>query len=333
MAVPKTSPERARANGIELCWDSFGAVGAPPLLLIMGLASQMIAWPDEFCALVAERGFRVVRFDNRDIGLSTRFDSAGIPDIGAALTAAMQGKPVDAPYRLSDMAADAFGLLDALGIARAHVVGASMGGYIAQALAIRRPDRVLSLTSIMSTPSVEVGRATRDAQVVLLAPPATSRDAAAQRAVEVMRVIGSPDYPFDEQEVVDLARQTYDRHADPRGVLRQLAAIVVSSDRTDALRGLRVPTLVIHGEADPLVQLEGGKATAAAIPGARLLTFPGMGHDLPRALWPPIVAAIADLARDAGASVAPANRGQAPPGSTGSPAAAPGAGTRRRPAR
>jgi pimeloyl-ACP methyl ester carboxylesterase len=177
-----------------------------------------------------------------------------------------------------------------------------MGGYIAQAVAIRRPDQVLSLTSIMSSPSVGIGRATREAQAVLLAPPTSSRHAAARRAVDVMRVIGSPDYPFDEQEVAELARQAYDRHADSRGVLRQLAAIVVSDDRTEALRGLCVPTLVIHGEADLLVQLDGGKATAAAIPGARLLTFPGMGHDLPRALWPPIVAAIADLARRAGAA-------------------------------
>src|SRR6516165_4217659 len=137
--VPKTPPERARANGIELCWDSFGDVGAPPLLLIMGLAAQMIAWPDEFCARIAERGLRVVRFDNRDIGLSTRFDAAGVPNIGAAMTAALQGKPVDAPYRLTDMAADAFGLLDALGTGRAHVVGASMGGAIAQTMAIERP--------------------------------------------------------------------------------------------------------------------------------------------------------------------------------------------------
>jgi pimeloyl-ACP methyl ester carboxylesterase len=321
--------ERLRAGEIEIAYETFGAPGDPPLLLIMGLGMQMLAWRDDLCGLLADQGFRAIRFDNRDVGLSTHLDDAPEPDLPELIA----GDHSSAPYQIEDMAEDALGLLNGLGIERAHVVGASMGGYIAQALAIRRPDRVLSLTSIMSTPSVEVGRATRDAQVVLLAPPATSRDAAAQRAVEVMRVIGSPDYPFDEQEVVDLARQTYDRHADPRGVLRQLAAIVVSSDRTDALRGLRVPTLVIHGEADPLVQLEGGKATAAAIPGARLLTFPGMGHDLPRALWPPIVAAIADLARDAGASVAPANRGQAPPGSTGSPAAAPGAGTRRRPAR
>jgi len=262
--------ERLRAGEIEIAYETFGAPGDPPLLLIMGLGMQMLAWRDDLCGLLADQGFRAIRFDNRDVGLSTHLDDAPEPDLPELIA----GDHSSAPYQIEDMAEDALGLLNGLGIERAHVVGASMGGYIAQALAIRRPDRVLSLTSIMSTPSVEVGRATRDAQVVLLA-----------------------------------------------------------SDRTDALRGLRVPTLVIHGEADPLVQLEGGKATAAAIPGARLLTFPGMGHDLPRALWPPIVAAIADLARDAGASVAPANRGQAPPGSTGSPAAAPGAGTRRRPAR
>ena len=290
--------ERLGVGEIEIAYETFGSPGDPALLLIMGLGMLMLAWRDDLCWLLADQGFCVIRFDNRDVGLSTHLDDTPEPD----LPELMAGDHSSAPYEIDDMAEDALGLLNGLGIERAHVVGASMGGYIAQALAIRRADRVLSLTSIMSSPSVGVGRATREAQAVLLTPPTTSRHAAARRAVEVMRVIGSPDYPFDEQEVAELARRAYDRHADSRGVLRQLAAIVVSNDRTEALRGLRVPALVIHGEADQLVQLDGGKATAAAIPGARLLTFPGMGHDLPKALWPPIVAAIADLARGAGAA-------------------------------
>jgi len=257
--------ERLRAGEIEIAYETFGAPGDPPLLLIMGLGMQMLAWRDDLCGLLADQGFRAIRFDNRDVGLSTHLDDAPEPDLPELIA----GDHSSAPYQIEDMAEDALGLLNGLGIERAHVVGASMGGYIAQALAIRRPDRVLSLTSIMSTPSVEVGRATRDAQVVLLAPPATSRDAAAQRAVEVMRVIGSPDYPFDEQEVVDLARQTYDRHADPRGVLRQLAAIVVSSDRTartDARHSRRGrPARAArgrqgHGRSDP-------RRTTAHVPG------------------------------------------------------------------
>ena len=290
--------ERLGVGEIEIAYETFGSPGDPALLLIMGLGMQMLAWRDDLCWLLADQGFCVIRFDNRDVGLSTHLDDGPEPDLPELIA----GDHSSAPYPIEDMAEDALGLLNGLGIERAHVVGASMGGYIAQALAIRRADRVLSLTSIMSSPSVGVGRATREAQAVLLTPPTTSRHAAGRRAVEVMRVIGSPDYPFDEQEVAELARRAYDRHADSRGVLRQLAAIVVSNDRTEALRGLRVPALVIHGEADQLVQLDGGKATAAAIPGARLLTFPGMGHDLPKALWPPIVAAIADLARGAGAA-------------------------------
>ena len=292
--VARTAPERARANGIELCWDSFGDAGAPPLLLIMGLASQMIAWPDEFCALVAERGFRVVRFDNRDIGLSTRFDSAGVPDIGAALTASLQGKPVDAPYRLSDMAADAFGLLDALGIGRAHVVGASMGGAIAQTMAIERPERLLTLTSIMATTG-EPGLPppTPEAMGVLLKPPVTTLDGYIRSYVETWKVLRAGSFPEDEALDRERAEAVFARGLNPAGVARQLAAILASGSRKAALRSVRVPTLVLHGDADPLVPLACGVDTAESVPGARLAVIPGMGHALPISFWKRIVEEIA----------------------------------------
>lgn len=292
--VARTAPERARANGIELCWDSFGDAGAPPLVLIMGLAAQMIAWPDEFCVLLAERGFRVVRFDNRDIGLSTRFDSAGVPDIGAALTAALQGKPVDAPYRLSDIAADAFGLLDALGIARAHVVGASMGGAIAQTMAIERPERLLTLTSIMATTG-EPGLPppTPAAMGVLLKPPVTTLDGYIRSYVETWKVLRAGSFPDDEALDRERAEAVFARGLNPPGVARQLAAILASGSRKAALRSVRVPTLVLHGDADPLVPLACGVDTAESIPGARLVVIPGMGHALPISFWKRIVEEIA----------------------------------------
>jgi pimeloyl-ACP methyl ester carboxylesterase len=292
--VSRTAPERARANGIELCWDSFGDAGAPPLLLIMGLAAQMIAWPDEFCTLLAERGFRVVRFDNRDIGLSTRFDSTGVPDIGAALTASLQGKPVDAPYRLSDMAADAFGLLDALGIARAHVVGASMGGAIAQTMAIERPERLLTLTSIMATTG-EPGLPppTPEAMGVLLKPPVTTLDGYIRSYVETWKVLRAGSFPEDEALDRERAEAVFARGLNPAGVARQLAAILASGSRKASLRSVRVPTLVLHGDADPLVPLACGVDTAESIPGARFVVIPGMGHALPISFWKRIVEEIA----------------------------------------
>ena len=194
-----------------------------------------------------------------------------------------------APYTLVDMADDTAGLLDALGLESAHIVGMSMGGMIAQQLAISHPHRVRSLTSIMSTPSREVGQARRRAQRVLLLPPGTDQETAAQRALRVYRVIGSPGYPLDERRVADVARRSFARGNDPAGVARQYAAILVSPDRSPGLRTLRVPTLVLHGADDPLVQVDGGRATAAAVPRARLVVFPGMGHDLPEQLWPRFV--------------------------------------------
>jgi pimeloyl-ACP methyl ester carboxylesterase len=285
---------RARANGIELAYETFGAKGAPPLLLVMGLGSQMLLWPEEFCEALAGRGFCVIRFDNRDVGLSSRIDEAGMPDVGAIVAALMQGRPVtSAPYLLSDMADDTAGLLGALGLPGAHVVGASMGGMIAQTLAIRHPGRVRSLTSIMSTtgdPALPPARP--EAMAVLMTPAPTGREAYLEYSVHVWRTIGSPGFPFDEKGVRQTAERVFERGIHPAGVARQLVAILASGSRKKALAGVRAPTLVIHGAADPLIPVEGGRDTAASVPGAELLVIEGMGHDLPRGAWPRLLDAI-----------------------------------------
>lgn len=283
------------ANGITIAYETFGEPSAPPLVLVMGLGVQMLAWPDDFCRELAGRGYFVVRFDNRDVGGSTHFTEAPEPDFLAALA----GDSSTAAYRLEDMAADTVGLMDALGIDRAHVVGASMGGMIAQCLAIGWPDRVRSLTSIMSTPSFADGPPTEDAAGALLLPPPTTREEAAEQALVSFKVIGSPGYPPDEDWLREVAAASFDRDPDRSGVGRQFMAIVASGDRKPGLAGVRVPTLVIHGSADPLVQPGGGEATARAVPGAELLVFEGMGHDLPRQLWDRFVDAITALARRA----------------------------------
>jgi len=289
---------RTRANGIEIEYETFGDLGDPTLLLVMGLGAQMILWPEEFCSDLAAHGLHVVRYDNRDVGRSTWLDEAGMPDVAGALAAAMQGRPIDSPYLLSDMASDAAGLLDALEVGTAHVVGASMGGMIAQTLAIEHPARVRTLTSIMSTtghPGLPPARP--EAMAVLLTPAPSERAAAIEHGVRVWRTIGSPGFPFDEAEVRDRAAQTFDRGVNPPGVARQLVAILASGSRREALRGVRAPTLVIHGAADPLVPVEAGRDTAQAVPGAELLEIEGMGHDLPRPLWPRFVAAITGLVK------------------------------------
>ena len=291
------SDERlAPVNGIELAYQQAGEPGAAPLLLIMGLGSQMIAWPDGLCAQLAGRGFRPIRFDNRDAGRSTWLSDAGVP----SLTHDAAGDTTRVPYTLDDMAADAAGLLDHLGIERAHVVGASMGGMIGQTLAIRNPERVASLCSIMATTGAPgVGEATHEAREVLMTRPPGDREAYVEFALRSRRVIGSPD--LDEGFVRAVAARAHDRGLNPEGTQRQLAAIIASGDRTAALQRLDVPAVVVHGELDPLIGSSGGRATAAAIPGADLILIPGMGHDQPRSAWERIAGAIEENARRAGA--------------------------------
>lgn len=292
------SEERlAPANGIEIAYQEIGDPGGEPLLLVMGLATQMIAWDEPFCAMLAERGFRAIRFDNRDVGHSTKIEAAGPPK----RTDMLLGRRRTAAYFLRDMAEDATELLDHLGIDAAHVVGASMGGMIAQIMAIRRPERVRSLVSIMSTTGSRwLGVPTWKAFGTLFARPAPGREAAVEHAVRVFRIIGSPAYPMDEARLRELAGLSYDRSHSQAGIARQLHAITASGDRTRALRNVRVPTAVIHGASDPLVRPAAGRATARAIPGARLRMIEGMGHDLPRELWPTFVDEIVATAARAG---------------------------------
>ena len=279
---------QANVNGIEIEYVTEGNPSDPALLLVMGLGAQLTTWPDGFVDGLRRRGFFVIRFDNRDSGLSTTF--AGLPDITALFTG-MDLSSVS--YRIEDMADDAAALLGALGIAEAHVVGASMGGMITQAAVINHPERFLSATSIMSTTGDRaVGAPTGEAMTALLRPVATSREEAIQASVEGSLVIGSPGYPTDERLLRERAAAAYDRSYNPEGTARQLGAILGSPDRTEGLHGVRIPFLVVHGEADPLVTPSGGDATAAAVPGSKLLTIPGMGHDLPEALWDTVIDAI-----------------------------------------
>jgi pimeloyl-ACP methyl ester carboxylesterase len=281
----------AARNGIEICYETFGSPDDPTLLLIMGLGSQMVSWPDEFCAVLADRGHHVVRFDNRDTGESTRFDG-DTPNVMAALG----GGEVTVPYLLDDMADDAAGLLDHLGIDRAHVFGVSMGGMIAQALAIRHPGRVATLASVMSTTGdPDVGAPTGEAMQSLTAPPAATRDEYGDAAVRHAHVWGSPGL-FDEARLRATAHRAWDRGYDPAGTARQLLAILSSGSRSAALAELDVPTLVVHGTADTLVQPSGGERTAEVIPNATLVVVDGMGHDLPEPLWPRIVDLVTDHA-------------------------------------
>ena len=289
---------KAKANGIELEYDEHGNADDPPLLLIMGLSAQMTMWREEFVAELAGRGFRVIRFDNRDIGLSTFFDEAGVPDVGAALTT---GQLPPAVYTLEDMADDAAGLLDALGIERAHIVGASMGGMIAQTFAIRHPHRTISLCSIMSTtgnPAVGQADPALVGDLFMAAPPTTAEEAE-EAGLLGAKLIGSPGYPADEERVREYARSAFERSNHPAGIARQMLAVVHQADRTEALGQVTVPSLVIHGDADPLVTPSGGEATAAAIPGAELWVQAGVGHDLPPALYAETADRIAANARRA----------------------------------
>jgi pimeloyl-ACP methyl ester carboxylesterase len=283
----------ATVGELELCYETFGDRADPALVLIMGLATQMIAWREEFCAGLASRGFFVVRFDNRDVGRSTTLDHLPVPTRGQLLRRDKRA----ASYTLEDMALDVLGLLDHLEIERAHVVGASMGAMIAQTVAAKHPDRVLSLVSIMgSTGSRWSGQPRlRTAKVLMSVPPA-DRDGFVDHMVKTFTIIGSPGFARDEAELRQFAQTTFDRGRNPAAASRQLAAILALGDRTPALRQIAAPTLVIHGSADTLVRPSGGRATAKAIAGSRLVEIQGMGHDLPREVWPQITDAIAENA-------------------------------------
>src|SRR5580698_8545165 len=290
-------PRTARANGIEICYEIFGDPGAEPMLLIMGLGAQMVLWDDDFCRQLAARGFRVIRFDNRDIGQSSKLTGGKRLSPVELLKLRFLKIPVAAPYRLHDMALDVVGLMDALGIQSAHLVGASMGGMIAQEVAISFPQRVRSLTSIMSTTgNPKLPPPTKEAAAVLMAPPPKTRDEYFERFAQTWKVLRVGSFPQDEALDRSRAERTFARGLNPAGVGRQFRAILASGNRKQRLGSVTAPTLVIHGTIDPLVRPEGGKDTAASIPGAKLLMIEGMGHALPIRMWPQIIDAIDSFA-------------------------------------
>lgn len=292
---------QVEANGIALEYEEFGDPNAPPLLLVMGLGAQLTLWPIELVEALVERGFRVIRYDNRDIGLSHKMEGAKAPGMVRHILMKRFGLNPRVPYTLADMAADGVGLLDALEIEKAHVVGASMGGMIAQHIAFSHPERVLSLTSIMSTSgNPKLPPAQKEAIAVLTKRPTSMAEAVlVEHGVKIGRTIGSPGYPADEERLRANTTANVRRSIYPAGMPRQLAAIIADGDRRQRLAGVTAPTLVIHGEGDPLVPVEGGRDTAAHIPGARIKIIPGMGHDLPLALIDEIADAIAEHARAA----------------------------------
>jgi pimeloyl-ACP methyl ester carboxylesterase len=284
-------------DDINLCYETFGERSDPAALLIMGLGTQMVAWHEDFCRALAGRGFYVVRFDNRDIGHSTHLDGLAPPTIPQLL---MRSKGA-AHYKLSDMAEDAAGLLRELDLSPAHVIGASMGGMIAQTLAARHPRRVRSLVSIMSnTGALLNGQPALKLYPFFLRRPVGGREQYVAHFERLFNAIGSRGLPREPEEIRELAAISYERDHDPAGPGRQLAAILASGDRTAELRRITAPTLVVHGTADPLVRPSGGRATARAIRGAKLMKVPGMGHDLPRAIWDELIDAIAENAARAG---------------------------------
>jgi pimeloyl-ACP methyl ester carboxylesterase len=286
-------PQLAHANGIDICYEIFGDADAEPMLLIMGLGAQMIHWDDDFCRQLAGRGFRVIRFDNRDIGQSGKLTGGKRLSPIELLKLRVLKIPVAAPYKLSDMAQDVVGLMDVLKIKSAHLVGASMGGMIAQEIAITFPERVRSLTSIMSTTgNPKVPPPTREAAAMLMAPPVTTKDEYLVRFAQTWKILRVGSFPEDEALDRSRAERTFARGLNPAGVGRQLRAILASGSRKQRLASVKAPTLVIHGTVDPLVRPEGGKDTASSISGAKLLMIEGMGHALPIPMWPQIIDAI-----------------------------------------
>jgi pimeloyl-ACP methyl ester carboxylesterase len=292
---------QARANGIQLEYETFGRPSDAPLLLIMGLGAQLLLWDEAFCELLAQRGHYVLRFDNRDVGLSTKFDHTGVPELAKIMARGADRSGV--AYTLDDMADDAAGLLAALRIDSAHIVGASMGGMIAQTVAYRHTARTRSLVSIMSsTGNPALPPAKPEAMAVLMTARPPDRASNVEAAVAAARVIGSPAYPDDEARLRERAGLMFDRAFTPLGTLRQMAAIFAHGNRAPRLAAITAPTLVIHGVADPLVPVEGGRDTAKSIPGAQLLEIEGMGHDLPPALFGTFADAIAAHTKKADAA-------------------------------
>lgn len=286
----------ATANGIEIYYEMVGDPADPPMLLISGLGMQLVGWDRRLFDLLAGEGFYVIAHDNRDVGLSTQFGDQGTPDLVALLS----GGEANIPYSIPDMAADAAGLLEAIGIDACHVVGVSMGGMIAQQLAIDFPEKVSSLCSIMSTTGApDVGHPSEQAAAALLVPAPRTKEEAMGLAVEVSMILGTPAFPIDVERTRELAGEAWERSSDSTGVARQLGAILTAPDRTAALGAVSVPTLVIHGDADPLVDVSGGRATAAAIPGSKLVVVEEMGHALPSQLWEWTVEEIVTNARSA----------------------------------
>ena len=290
---------KAQANGIEIEYETFGEPSDPAVLLIMGLGAQLTRWPLPFVEDLVARGYFAIRYDNRDIGLSTKFDDAPVPELPALIGAMMTGQKPDVPYSLNDMAADAVGLLDALDIRRAHVMGASMGGMIAQLVAAEYPDRVLSLTSIMSsTGNPGLPPSKPEAMAVLTSrPTGNDRETMIAHGVRAEKIIGSPGHPVSEDVIRARVERDFDRMHYPAGPGRQLAAVVANGDRRAAIASIKAPTMVIHGADDPLVPVEAGRDTAATIPGAQITEVPGMGHNLPEALIPTVLDAFEKVAR------------------------------------
>ena len=277
---------------IDLAYNTLGEPSDPPVVLISGLGAQLIGWDGAFCQQLVDRGLFVIRFDNRDVGLSSHLADRPTSDPLAEAAGAASA----ASYTLAQMAADTAGLIDNLGLGSAHVVGISLGGMIAQILAIEHPERVRSLTSIMSTTGHnQVGQPTDAARALFLLPPVITQEGAMDHAVLFNRTVGSPAYPTEETELRDRAVSAFDRAFNPQGIARQLTAAMTTPDRTEDLRRLDLPTLVIHGAEDPVIAVSGGQATAEAIPGAELVVIDGMGHDLPRPLWPTVAERIAAL--------------------------------------
>jgi len=283
---------KAQVNNIEIEYDTFGDPTSKPLLLVMGLGGQMIAWTEELCEVLVNQGFYVIRFDNRDVGLSTKFEEAGMPNLPEVYTAIARGEKVEVPYTLEDMADDAIGVLDELNIGKAHICGASMGGMIAQIIAYRHPSRVLSLTSIMSTTgNPDLTQPEQELIQELFAPLPMEREACIEEGIRRGRLIYG-NFPYNEEQARELRTKAYDRCFYPLGVMRQAAAIAINGNRKSKLASINVPTLVIHGREDPLVPVEDGKDTAETIPGASLLIIDGMGHSVPPEVAPQIVEAI-----------------------------------------